>query len=404
MKVLQINTVCGSGSTGRIAVDLYHKLEAQGHECLIAYGRGKAPEGIHAVRIGNDLDNYIHAAMTRITDKTGFYSRRATRKLIEKIKEYQPDLIHLHNLHGYYLDIRQLFYYIRKEQIPVVWTLHDCWPFTGHCSYFDSAGCNRWQEGCHNCPQKKEYPASIVFDNSQWNYNQKKQLFTSLLDMQIITPSKWLQTVVKQSFLNKYPVNYIYNGIDPSVFKPRKSNILQKYNINNKFVILGVSNVWATRKGLQDFCSLSSQLGNKYQIILVGVNENQLKELPKSIIGIKRTENLTELTELYTAADVYMNLSCEETFGMTTIEALACGTPVIVYDKTAIAEPIKGSYGKALPYGNLSAVITAVKQLQSLPVTAAECINAASQYKLEYMLNHYYEIYRLLEKSAGNGS
>lgn len=222
--------------------------------------------------------------------------------------------------------------------------------------------------------------------------------------MQIITPSQWLKTIANQSFLKKYPVDCIYNGIDTSVFKPKKSNILQKYKINDKFVILGVSNVWATRKGLHDFCELSRQLGDEYQIILVGVNEKQIKELPESVIGIKRTENLTELTELYTAADVYMNLSCEETFGMTTIEALACGTPVIVYDKTAIAEPVKGSYGKALPYGNLNAVITAVKQLQSLPVPSDECIRAASQYKLEYMLDRYYETYKQRGQSAGNGS
>ncbi|MCI8372246.1 MAG: glycosyltransferase [Lachnospiraceae bacterium] len=331
MKVLQINTVCGTGSTGRIAVDLYDKLEAQGHECLIAYGRGKAPEGIHAVRIGNDLDTYMHAAMTRITDKTGFYSRRATRKFIEKIKEYQPDLIHLHNLHGYYLDIRQLFHYIRKEQIPVVWTLHDCWPFTGHCAHFDYIGCSKWQEGCHNCPQKKEYPASKFLDHSQQNYQIKKELFTSLEDMKIITPSNWLAGLVKQSFLSKYPVEVVHNQINTAVFKPTESDFRRRFHLENPFIVLGVANVWIQKKGLQDFIKLSEQLDDSIQIILVGVNKKLKKIIPDKILTIQRTDSIKQLAEIYSAADVYLNLTYEDNYPTTNLEAHACGTTVISY-------------------------------------------------------------------------
>ena len=190
MKVLQINSVCGVGSTGRIATDLYKVLEEQGHKCKIAYGRGTAPEGIDSIKIGSNLDNYYHVFKTRVFDKHGFGSVNATKKFIEEVKDYDPDIIHLHNIHGYYINIEILFNYLKEANKPVIWTLHDCWAFTGHCSYFDYVGCNKWKSGCYNCEQKGEYPSSKVLDNSKLNYEKKKELFTSVKNMTIVTPSK----------------------------------------------------------------------------------------------------------------------------------------------------------------------------------------------------------------------
>ncbi|MDU7004199.1 glycosyltransferase [Clostridium sp.] len=278
MKILQINSVCGFGSTGRIATDLYKIIEEQGHECVIAYGRGKAPDGFNTIKIGSKFDNYMHVIMTRIFDKHGFGSIKATKKFIEKVKKYDPDVIHLHNIHGYYINIEILFNYLKEANKKVVWTLHDCWTFTGHCSYFDYVGCDKWKEGCHNCPQKGDYPTSNFIDNSKKNYEIKKGIFTGIKDMTIVTPSKWLAGLVKESFLGKYKIEVINNGIDLNVFKPTKSNFRDRYGINDKIIILGVASVWDRRKGLDYFVKLSSILGEKYQIVVVGVTEKQIKK------------------------------------------------------------------------------------------------------------------------------
>ncbi|WP_346962031.1 glycosyltransferase, partial [Clostridium sp.] len=272
MKVLQINSVCGVGSTGRIATDLYKALEEQGHECLIAYGRGTAPKGIKSIKIGKDLDNYLHVAKTRIFDKHGFESTKATKKFIRKVEEYDPDIIHLHNIHGYYINIELLFNYLKRSNKAIVWTLHDCWAFTGHCAYFDYAGCGKWKDGCSNCEQKKEYPSSILFDNSKFNYENKRRLFTSVNNMIITTPSKWLARIVEESFLGKYPVNVINNGIDLSVFRKSKSNVRKKYLLEDKKVILGVATVWDKRKGFNDFIKLSKVIDEDYRIVLIGLD------------------------------------------------------------------------------------------------------------------------------------
>jgi glycosyltransferase involved in cell wall biosynthesis len=219
MKILQVNSVCGYGSTGKIVADLYRMLQEKGHDCLIAYGRGSAPSELKTVRIGSAAGQYWHALQTRLFDRHGFASRRATMHLIETVKRYSPDVIHLHNLHGYYLNIKILFEFLAQAQIPVVWTLHDCWAFTGHCAYFDYAGCEKWQSACHACSQGSQYPKSMA-DRSAKNYEAKRALFTSVEHMRIVTPSQWLAGLVRQSFLSKYPVQVVHNGVDLSVFKP----------------------------------------------------------------------------------------------------------------------------------------------------------------------------------------
>lgn len=348
MRILQINSVCGTGSTGRIATDMYDILKENGHECCIAYGRGDAPAGYNTIKIGNKYDIYYHALMNRITDKHGFYSGAATKKFIKQVEEYNPDVIHIHNIHGYYINIEILFNYLKQSNKPVIWTLHDCWSFTGHCAHFTYVGCDKWKLGCYDCPQLDTYPSSKVFDNSKENYQNKRRLFTGVSNLTIVTPSQWLAGLVKESYLGEYPIRVINNGIDLDVFKPTESDFRKQYGLENKHVILGVANIWDKRKGLDDFIELSKQLDDEKQaIVLVGLSDKQLKTLPKNIIGIKRTNSTKELAEIYTAADVFFNPSKEETFGLVTVEAMACGTPAVVLDASAAPELIRAcSFGK----------------------------------------------------------
>lgn len=350
MKVLQINSVCGFGSTGRIATDLYEMLEKKGHECVIAYGRGTAPKGVKTIKIGSNMDNYIHVAKTRLFDKHGFGSEKATLKFIEKIKKYDPDIIHLHNIHGYYINIEILFKYLSESGKKIIWTLHDCWSFTGHCSHFEYVGCDKWKKQCSQCTQKKEYPSSKIFDSSKWNYKKKKELFTSIDSdkLTIVTPSRWLADLVKKSYLKKYKVEVINNGIDLDIFKPTESNFREKYNLENKKIILGVTSVWTQRKGLGYFLELSKKLNEDYQIVIVGVSKKQKRELPKEIIGITRTNNIKELVEIYSTADIFFNPTLEDNFPTTNLEALACGLPIITFNTGGSTEILNNKVGKCI--------------------------------------------------------
>ncbi|MGL5820934.1 MAG: glycosyltransferase [Sarcina sp.] len=340
MKILQINSVCGFGSTGRIVTDLYKIYEEAGHECIIAYGRGQAPEGYKTIKIGSKLDMYKHIAKARTLDGAGFGSVKATKKFIEDIEKYNPDIIHLHNIHGYYINIEELFSYLKKANKKVIWTLHDCWPFTGHCAYFEYAQCDKWKEGCDSCKQKKEYPKSILLDKSKSNYEKKKRIFTGVKDMTIITPSEWLANIVEKSFLSEYQVKVINNGIDLDAFHPYKSNLRNTYNIVDKKIILGVASVWEKRKGLDYFIGLSKKISNEYKIILVGLNEKQKEHLPENIIGITRTTSIKELAELYSIADVFLNPTLEDNYPTTNLESLACGTPVLTFNSGGSPEAI----------------------------------------------------------------
>jgi glycosyltransferase involved in cell wall biosynthesis len=363
-KLLQIVVECNTGSTGTIAEAIGNIAIKNGWESYIAYGRPYKPSNSYTYKIESKCGVYIHGLLTRIFDAHGKGSLIATKKLIKYVKTIKPDIIHLHHLHGYYINIRILFDYLSSSNIPVVWTFHDCWSFTGHCAYFDYVSCNRWQTECYNCPQKKEYPASYVFDRSKRNYKEKRDLFTSVSQMTIISVSKWLDEKVSQSFFKEITHKVIYNGIDTNIFKPSSSNdnveIRNKYEIGKSFLILGVASPWSKRKGLDDFIKLSYSLNQNEKILLIGLNDKQIQSLPKNIIGVKKTENKQELVNLYSAADVYINLSVEETFGLTTAEALACGTPAIVYKSTACPEIIDDFTGIAVEKKNISAVINAI--------------------------------------------
>ncbi len=370
MRILQINSLCGTGSTGKIAVDLYNVLKDNGHECKIAYGRGEA-RGISledTIKIGSKADVYIHAALARLWDKSGFYSKSATKRFLKVVDEYKPDIIHLHNIHGYYINIELLFNYIKEKKIPVVWTLHDCWSFTGHCAHFDYAGCEKWKSGCHDCVCKNQYPKSLT-DNSKRNYAKKKELFSGIENMTIVSVSHWLDDLVTNSFLKAYNHAVIYNGIDVDKFKHMDSDFRNKYNLNNKTVILGVASVWSDRKGLDDFIKLAGMIDDKYRIVLVGLNKKQMRLMPENIIGLARTDTIEELAGLYSMADVFFNPSVEETFGLTVAEAILCGTPAIVYNATALPECVDKDNGFVVEKHDLQTVADLIDKVKEIKVS-----------------------------------
>ena len=362
MRVLMINVVCGIRSTGRICTDTAAELEAEGHEVKIAYGRESVPEQYrkYAVRIGNDIEINLHGVRSRVLDQHGLGSRAATRRFLAWAEEYDPEILWLHNIHGYYINYELLFDWIkRRPNMQVKWTLHDCWAFTGHCSHFTVAKCDRWKTGCNHCPQTRRYPASFLLDNSKENYARKRKAFTGIKNMTIITPSKWLADLVRQSFLKDYPIEVRYNTVDTEVFRPTPSDFRERHGLENKKIVLGVASVWDDRKGLNDFLQLSDLLNDEYKIVLVGLSPKQIKSLPPKILGLPRTNNTEELAEIYTAADVFVNPSKEETFSLTTAEAISCGTRAIVYKGTACEEIVTDKGGEAIP-GQVEALTQAI--------------------------------------------
>lgn len=344
MKILMINVVCGIRSTGRICTDLATALEEQGHEVKIAYGREKVPEQFqkYAVRIGTDWDIRAHGLKARLLDGAGFGSKKSTKKFIEWVKEYDPDVIHLHNLHGYYINIGILFEYLRICGKRIIWTLHDCWAFTGHCAYFDFVECYKWKNMCQKCPQKSSYPSCKGISFAKTNFRRKKKLFTGISCLSIVTPSYWLEELVKESFLKEYSVQVIHNGINTCIFRKKRTHIREKYHIDEKPLILGVASVWNNRKGMGFFEEIQRISGNSFNIVLVGADKKQ--KLPETIMGIERTENVEELVEWYNAADIFLNPTLEDNYPTVNLEALCCGTPVITFDTGGSRETIPETY------------------------------------------------------------
>lgn len=356
MKVLIINEVFGTTSVGKICSQLAEEYEKEGHEVKVAYGRwGKVPEKYKrfGIRIGTDFEVRMSAVQTRLLDNHGLTSKRATQKFIKWAEEYKPDLLWLHNLHGYYINYEILFQWIKKHpELEVKWTLHDCWSFTGHCVHFTVANCYKWKEQCSNCCQKKSYPASYFMDSSKANYKRKMNAFTGVKNMTIITPSKWLADLVSQSYLNEYKIMVVNNTIDTDVFKPTVSDFKKRFGIEDKIMVLAVSNTWnVPSKGLGDIYELANMLDERYAIVIVGLSDKLIKKMPHNVIGIKKTDSQEQLATIYTAADVFVNPSREETYGMTTAEAISCGTEAIVYKETACEEIVNAKGGVAIPQG-----------------------------------------------------
>lgn len=396
MKILFINETCGRGSHGKICTDLLDILHELGDDGRIAYGRSDVPTQYvdFSIRVGSKFDTYFHAASSRVFDNAGFCSAGATKKLVTQIEHYNPDIIHLHNIHGYYIHVGVLFDYLSKCNRPVIWTLHDSWAFTGHCTCSDYIDCDKWKTGCYSCPQKRNYPASYFLDRSKKNYGIKQRLFTSVKDMHLVTPSEWLKSEVAQSFLKRYPVQVIRSGIDLDVFHPMPSDFRKQYKLENKIILLVVANAWSQRKGLDSVETLSKQLDTRYQIVMVGGLHGE--KIPDKVIHIDHTASQEELAAIYSAADVYMNLSYEETQGLTTTEALACGTPVIVNNCTAIPESVDESCGVVVDSSNMQSVLSGIEKARGMK--ASDCVRHAARYDKRKCFMQYIEIYEEISK------
>lgn len=365
-RLLQINITANWGSHGKIAEGIGRLAMDHGWESVIAYGRWSNPSQSRLYHIGSMMDERWHCMAARLLDNQGLMSRGATARLIAFINNYRPSLIHLHNIHGYYLHYPMLFEYLSQAGIPVVWTLHDCWPFTGHCANYIYADCEKWQTHCHHCPQIGTYPKSYFMDRSARNYDLKRTAFTSVPRLTIVPVCQWLKGEVARSFLKDLPTHLIYNGIDLDVFRPSadKETVKKKYGISaDKHLILGVASNWY-RKGLEDFFLLRRSLPDDYAVAVVGLNRAEEEKARRhGLIGIRRTGNVGELTSLYTLADVYCNPTWEDNFPTTNLEAMACGTPVVAYRTGGCPEAITSETGIVVDRGDVEGMARAIRAI-----------------------------------------
>lgn len=363
MKYLFINSVYGVRSTGKIIAEQCHMLQAKGHQCAAAYGRETADDSdVRQIRIGKRADYLVHAVLSRIFDLHGLCSKRATKVFLKQVETDLPDVIWIHNLHGYYINFEILFRWLKDHpQIKVYWTLHDCWAFTGHCAYFTMAGCDRWKSGCSHCTQLHTYPKTCGLDHVKRNYLKKQKAFTGMENLELITPSRWLADLTRESFLAEYPVCVIHNSIDREVFRPTESDFRKRYGLENVYLVLGVAVGWEETKGLQDMLKLRQQLSDQYVICLVGATDRQTASFPRGVIGINGTADQRELAAIYTAADVFVNPTHQDNYPTVNLEAGACGTPVITYNVGGSPESVPPE--NVVPENDIAAMALRIMQI-----------------------------------------
>jgi putative colanic acid biosynthesis glycosyltransferase len=404
-KLLQIDSCLGVLSTGRITESIAKLAIVQGWECHIMHGARYLGNSIqHHYQVSSLLGEYIHNAESMLLDRHGLGSRQATKRIIEKIKEIKPDVVHLHCVHGYYINYKYLFEYLNQTDIPIVWTFHDCWAFTGHCTYFDKINCLKWQTKCYECDLLSDYPKSLFRDRSEKNYKLKKKLFTNIKNLTIVSVSNWLENLVKQSFFCNSKIITIHNGVDLTTFRPIiQSKLVQNLNLEQKNIILGVAAVWDERKGLEDFIQLSRILDDNFKIVLVGLNERQIKQIPPEIIGIPKTNNATELAELYTAAMVFVNPTWEDNFPTTNLESLACGTPLVTYRTGGSVEAVSHDTGYIIEKGDIPELIKVIKNVkekgkQSFSIACRK--RAVEFFNKEDRFKEYLDLYETILSNA----
>jgi len=402
MKILLINTVLNRGSVGRITGDLYRTIEKSGNEAILGIGREPWDSSYKGMVIGTKGDFYNHVSMNFIFGEAGFGSVAVTKRFLSWIDEQKPDLIHLQNIHGFYIQIELLFEYIKKNNIPVVWTLHDCWPYTGHCAFYSFAACDKWKEGCHDCiHHAKVYPYSLLKDNSINTYSRKRKAFCGVKNMTIVTPSKWLKNELSQSFLREYPVEVIQNGIDLDIFTPDcvpGDENSESGNESQEKIILGVANVWELRKGLVYFKKLAKDLPDNYKVHLVGVKKKQIKELKKEfgdkMILTEHTNGQKELAKAYREAAVFVNATLEDNFPTTNLEALACGTPVITYETGGSGEAVTSETGMVVRRGDYDRLLNAVLDATKNDMFTKEaCRSHAMNFNRDTRYEDYLKLY-----------
>lgn len=388
MTVVQINSECGRGSTGRIACAISDLLSESGVENYVLYSGNHKSDYPKGIQINHKSSIRIHQLLSRVFGDQGFHSLFSTLRLVRTLRKLRPDVILLHNLHGYYLHVGVLFRFLKRYRKPVFWTLHDCWAFTGHCAHFLRVGCDKWETLCFQCPALRNYPYSWFFDRSKGIYRRKKKLFSALDQLRLITPSEWLAGLVQRSFLRERPVTVIRNGINLDVFSPVKSDFRARYGIDDQFMILGVASVWNESKGLDLFLSLSERRP-AWRIVLVGVDEQLEKKLPSAVIGIRRTSDRGELAKIYSAADVFLNPTREDTYPTVNMEAIACGTPVVSFEVGGSPEMLSPETGIVLKDRSVEAVIEGLEQLQCDRRNPEQLRAAASRFDEKQCLSAY---------------
>lgn len=401
--LLQISIEVNSGSVGRIAEQIGEVAINRGWESYITYARNHLPSASKTIKIGSKLDVYWHGIMTRLFDSHCLHSTNATKQLVKRIKEINPDVILLHHIHGYFLNMKVLFNYLATLDTPVVWVFHDCWSFTGHCAFHDIE-CDKWRTGCFECSSKNDYPSSILIDRSRKNYIEKKALFNALKDLTIVPVSEWMASLVRESFLGKHRIQTITNGININLFAPRdtETNIAtrQRLCISPECkIILGVASPWDKRKGLEDFIKLSSVIPKSWKIVLVGLNDKQIASLPQNIIGLKRTENVQQLADIYATADVFVNPTYADTYPTTNLEAISCGTPVVTYRTGGSPESITEKTGVVVVQGDLDGISNAIHSLceQNREELRNQCRKyAEANFDRQYKFSSYIDLFEKL--------
>lgn len=404
MRVFEINSV-PYGSTGRIMFQVADAIKQDGGDAYTAASYTKPRGEIfppNYYQIGSAAGKTLHIILAKVTGYHGCFSHLATYNLIKKIKEVNPDIIHLHNLHGWFINWAMLFSYLKKAGIPVVWTLHDCWSFTGHCPHFTAVGCEKWKTGCHKCPLYKKYPGSFL-DDSKKQYALKKRCFVGVPKLTVVTPSHWLEDLVKQSFMKGYNTISIPNGIDLEKFKPIASGFREKYCLEGKTILLGVAFDWGPRKGIEDFKRLALELSEEYAIVLVGVSKSIAETLPKRIVAIPCTQSQEELAQIYSAVDLFVNPTLEDNFPTVNLEALACGTPVVTYNTGGSPESLTEQCGKVVPYKDYSALKAAVFEMKNKKAAMTQaCRKRAQLFGRENAYRRYIDLYRRCIRGSRN--
>lgn len=386
MKIVQINALCGKGSTGKICVDVSKLLTEKGIENYILYSMSNSDYPL-GIKFTNAKYLKIQALKSRVFGNYGFNSKKATKNLIKELEKIQPDIVHIHNIHSNDVNLEMLFNYLRTNKIKVYWTFHDCWAMTAYCPHFDMIGCDKWKTLCHKCALRKSY--SWFFDRSQKQYERKKAIFDGI-DLTIVTPSKWLAGVVKESFLKDYDVKVTNNGIDLDIFKPTESDFREKYNLQNKKIVLGVSFGWGPKKGLDVFIELSKMLPENYQIVLVGTNDSVDKQLPSNIISIHKTNNQMELAGIYTSADVFVNPTRQDTYPTVNMESLACGTPVITFKTGGSPEILGECCGSVVDKNDVEGMKTEIIRICE---GKSDFVNACLERALDFNRSDRYQDY-----------
>ena len=405
-KLLQINPVIRTNtSTGRIMQEIGELALANGWESYIAYSGGRdgiRPCKSHLMPVGSKISVALHGLWTRLTDRHGLASNLATKRFIKEIERLQPDVIHIHNIHGYFLNYKILFDYLKRTDIPVIWTIHDCWIYTGHCYYYSSIQCDRWKTGCGKCPQQRQFPTSWFVDCSRQNFKDKSIAFNSIKDKLTIVPvSKWIRGEMAQSFMKDCHYQIIHNGIDLNVFDVQTDDkaVREKYGLGDKKIILGLASIWSKEKGWDDFVKMSEMLNEDEVIVMVGVSEEQQKSLPKNIVAIRRTENVRQLAKLYSAATAFVNPTWQDNYPTVNLEAIACGTPVVTYRTGGSIEAVTEKTGFIVEQGDVKGLLEAVRKIAERGKVqyTAECrAHALKNFRKEERYADYLKLYESL--------